>query len=127
MEDLGVKACSVAEIFPHFGNTRLDVGNPFRRVKIVIGCLLGSIMVPSAATWVGVLNSIEGGGVVSPAVEDEDVILDGRNCKRMFFFWWRKKSEGGASRRGFSINYSVNLDYSHSLGWPWAGTDGVRK
>ena len=117
MEDLGVKASPVAEIFPHFGNTRLDVGNPFRRVKIVIGWLLGSIMVPSTATWVGVLNSIGGGGVVRPAVEeDEDVILDGRNCKRMFFFWWRKKSEGGASRRGFSINYSVNLDYPHSLG-----------
>ena len=30
---LEVKAIPVAKIFPHFGNTRLDVGNPFRRVK----------------------------------------------------------------------------------------------
>ena len=32
-----------------------------------------------------------------------------------------------AARKGSPGALSVNLDHSHSLGWPWAGTDGVRK
>ena len=66
--------------------------------------------------------------MVSPAVEeDEDVILDGGIRKRMFFFRWRKNSEGGASRRGFSINYSVNLDYQRSLRLAVGRDGGMRR
>ena len=33
LDDLGIQAVLVAEVFPHFGNARLYVDNPFGRVK----------------------------------------------------------------------------------------------